>query len=62
MTDDAPGRAALVSPVLTLLGGVSPSGMVCDVNGVCAPVDATGRDGSPADRSSTDDSSTDGEK
>lgn len=31
----------VLSPVTALLGGITPEGMVCGVDGVCAPADAT---------------------
>ena len=34
----------LVSPVLTLLGGSAPQGMVCGVDGVCTPADSSSTD------------------
>ncbi|RFA20810.1 hypothetical protein [Subtercola boreus] len=63
------GVPLLVSPVLTLLGGAVPEGMVCGVDGVCAPVGAGEgvTDGTaPASRGDTvyqtaDNSSTDDE-
>ncbi|WP_172592132.1 hypothetical protein [Subtercola boreus] len=34
------GAVKILSPVTSLLGGVTPAGMVCSVDGVCAPADA----------------------
>ncbi|RFA09499.1 hypothetical protein B7R54_09910 [Subtercola boreus] len=36
-----PAVTPLLSPVTALLGGITPEGMVCGVDGVCAPADAT---------------------